>query len=177
MMNEEQIFDDPIWEYTLATKLMPYIPLIKKWWEGYEHLSVSSSGVFDLSFEDDTEVLPGLMIRVTNTPVRSPIKNVQCFPFIPTAYLQIAGVPGGVQRMIERVCKKGLVLEGIKVIEKHNLPSTYQRGQFLAFVPVDILEGAKTLGKYVYLTVAELHAMANNNLPQSVIAKCYQYVK
>lgn len=175
--NEDSLLDDPIWEYTVATKLMPYIPFVKKWWEKYDKLVIRGTGVFDMELDGETELPPGLMIRVTSTPVRSPIKNVQVFPFVPTAYLQISGVYGGVNRMIERVCDRGLVLEGLKIIEKHNLPSTYHRGQFVALIPEEIYNGSQSLGKYVYLTVAELSSMAKGRLPQSVTAKCYQYVK
>lgn len=176
---EDVVYDDPIWEYCIATKIQPYLPAVKKWWEQYDKMDVRGTGVFNFEIEgiDDKDIPPGLMVRVTSTSVRSPIKNVQAFPFVPTAYLQIAGVPGGVNRMIERVCKKGLVIEGIKLIEKHNLPSTYQKGQFIAMVPDSIYESSCKLGKYVYLTVQELCALGNSKLPQSVIAKCYQYIK
>lgn len=174
---DEQILDDPVWEYTVATKLMPYIPAVKKWWENYENYPVRGTGVFNFVLDDDTEVPSGLFIRVTSTPVRSPIKNVQAFPFVPTGYLQIGGVKGGVNKMIERVCHKGLTLEGLRIIEKHNLPSTYQSGQFLAFVPEDVMNGVEKLGRHMYLTCAELSAMAKGTLPQSVMAKCYQFVK
>ena len=170
------IFDDSIWEYCLMTKLSPYIPFVKKWWENYTSLTINGTGVFDFEIDSDEELPPGLMVRVTSTAVRSPIKNIQIFPFVPSSYLQIAGVPGGTNKMIERVCRKGFSLEGVKIIEKHNLPSTYHKGQFLAFVPEDIYENSHKLGKYVYLTVAELHAIANNTLPQSIIQKCYKYI-
>lgn len=170
------IKDDPIWEYMLATKLMPYLPAVRKWWEDYDKMQVSSTGVFPISYED-IEVPPGLYMRMTSTAVRSPIKHVQAFPFVPSAYLQIAGVPGGVNRMIERVCKEDWKLEEFTIIEKHNLPSTYHKGQILCFVPTKILTNVDQLGKYMYMTVVELCAMAQGKLPQSVQAKCYQYIK
>ena len=174
---EEVVYDDPIWEYCVATKIKPYIEAVKKWWEQYEKMDVRGTGVFDFECEGIDKVEPGLMVRITSTAVRSPIKNVQAFPFVPTSYLQIAGVPGGVNRMIERVCKKGLSIDGIKLIEKHNLPSTYQKGQFIAFIPESIYEGSQKMGKYVYMTIQELCAMAKGVLPQSVQCKCYQYIK
>ena len=178
MSNVEKL-DDPIWEYVMVTKLTPYLPAIREWWKNYDKLNVAGTGVFDFELSDDsnTEIPPGLMIRTTSTPVRSPIKNVQIFPFVPTGYLQISSVPGGVVKMIERVCKKGFEIEEFVIIEKHNLPSTYHSGQFVAVIPKDVYEGAKSLGKYVYMTVAELCSMAKGVLPQSVICKCYQYVK
>ncbi|MBP5594547.1 MAG: hypothetical protein J6Y02_04130 [Pseudobutyrivibrio sp.] len=168
--------DDPIWEYVVVTKLQPYIAAVRHWWELYDKMQIVSTGVFPVEY-DDIECPPGLMMRMTNTAVRSPIKHVQAFPFVPSSYLQIAGVSGGVNRMIERVCQKGLTIEEFTIVEKHNLPSSYQKGQILCFVPTDILAGTKDLGKYVYMTVLELCSMAKGKLPQSVQAKCYQYIK
>ena len=168
--------DDPIWEYVVVTKLQPYIAAVRHWWELYDKMQIVSTGVFPVEY-DDIECPPGLMMRMTNTAVRSTIKHVQAFPFVPSSYLQIAGVSGGVNRMIERVCQKGLTIEEFTIVEKHNLPSSYQKGQILCFVPTDILAGTKDLGKYVYMTVLELCSMAKGKLPQSVQAKCYQYIK
>jgi hypothetical protein len=168
--------DDPIWEYVVATKLQPYLPAVRRWWENYDKMQITSTGVFPIDY-DDIECPPGLMMRMTSTAVRSPIKHVQAFPFVPSSFLQIAGVVGGVNRMIERVCHKGLTIEEFTIIEKHNLPSSYQRGQLLCFVPSKVLEGTVDLGKYVYMTVLELCSMAKGKLPQSVQAKCYQYIK
>lgn len=171
----DTIFDDPIWEYTLASKLMPYLPAIRRWWSEYDQLKIMGTGVFPIQY-DDVECPSGLNMRVTSTPVRSPIKNVQAFPFVPSALLQITGVPGGVNRMIERVCEQGFELEEFIVIEKHNLPSTYHSGQFLAIIPKDVYNGSKELGKYVYLTVQELAALANGECKTSVKWKCLRYL-
>ena len=176
-MNNDLVYDNALWEYVLATNLQPYIPTVRKWWENYENLHITGTGVFNLELPDEDEIPPGLMVRVTSTAVRSPIKHVQIFPFLPTAYLQMAGVPGGVNKMIERICKNGLELDEFQILEKHNLPSTYHKGQFVAFVPKKIMDGIEDLGKYVYLTIAELCAIAKGSLPQSLICKCYQYIK
>ena len=172
----EVIYEDPIWEYALVAKLQPYLPAVKHFWEHYSELHPTSTGVTPYE-PKDVECPPGLMIRMTNTPVRSPIKHVQAFPFVPVSYLQIAGVSGGVNKMVERICHKGLELEGLIILEKHNLPSTYQNGMILCFVPKDVLEGARDLGKYVYLTFQELCIMAQGDLPKTVCAKCAQYTK
>ena len=168
--------DDPIWEYVVVTKLQPYIPAVRKWWENYDKMQIVSTGVFPIEY-DDCECPPGLMMRMTSTAVRSPIKHVQAFPFVPSSFLQIAGVTGGVNRMIERVCQNGLTIEEFTIVEKHNLPSSYQKGQILCFVPTNVLEGAHDMGKYVYMTLLELCSMAKGKLPQSVQAKCYPYIK
>ena len=175
-MSEAEKLDDPLWEYVLATKLKPYIEPVKYWWDHYEELKIANTGVFPLKTPDDMECPPGLMVRVTSTAVRSPIKHVQAFPFVPASYLEIAGVTGGVVKMIERVCQGGFELEGLQIIEKHNLPSTYHKGQIICFVPKDVMDDTKKLGKYVYMTLPELQSIAKGTLPDSVVAKCYQYV-
>lgn len=172
---EESKLDDPIWEYLLVTKIQPYLPTIRKWWENYDKITVFGTGAVPLK-SDDPKCPPGLQVRMTSTPVRSPIKHIQAFPFIPTAYFNIAGVPGGVTRMITRVCEKGLTVEEFTVIEKHNLYNTCQRGQWLGIVPTDMLKGARELGKYIYMTLPELMAMAKRDLPTSVVLKCQQYL-
>lgn len=174
MTDPEQI-DDPIWEYLLATKIQPYLEAIRKWWSEYKDLRCYTTGVLPVKYEG-IECPPGLMMRMTSTPVRSPIKGVQAFPYIPTAYFSITGVPGGVNKMVEYVCKKGLTIEEFTVVEKHNLPSTYQKGQFVALIPTEVLEDTKDLGKYVYLTTAELINLAQGICPKTVPGKCAQYL-
>jgi hypothetical protein len=163
-------FDDPIWEYTLGSKLTPYIPFIREWWQKYDSINVSHTGVYSMS--DMLEHAPsGLMYRVTNTPVRSPIKGVQAFPFIPVVYLQLTGISGGVTRMVERVCMRGMTIEEFTVIEKHNLPSTYHQGQFVALVPTDVINSVEQLGRFVYLTVSEQVMLTMDMVPDSVKLK------
>lgn len=175
MTEDELIFSDPIWEYVLVSKLQPYIETVRKWWDNYANLTIRGTGVFPVDY-DDVDCPPGLMYRVTSTPVRSPIKHVQAFPFVPTAYLQITGVPGGVNKMIERECTKGLHLDEFVIVEKHNLPSTYHKGQFVAFVPLSVMEGREQLGKYVYLTRSELTALTQGNILPSINNKLLQYL-
>ena len=87
----------------------------------------------------------------------------------------MSGVPGGATRMIEQICLKGMVIEEFTIIEKHNLPSTFQKGQWLAFIPTSLLNDTQVLGKYVYLTLDELLRIANKTLPPTVVAKCKKY--
>lgn len=171
------IYDDPVWEYVVVSKLQPYLPAARKWWANYDNLVIRGTGIYPIEFDDGTPVPPGMDMRMTNTPVRSPIKNVQAFPFVPTQYFQITGVPGGATKMITRVCNRseGLILEEFTIVEKHNLPSTYHKGQFVAFIPTEIYKGAKKLGKYVYLTVQELQALSAGVVLKSVSYKCTQY--
>lgn len=174
-MKNESVFDDPIWEYVLVSKIQPYLESIRRWWADYDKMQITSTGVLPISY-DDLETPPGLFMRMTNTPVRSPIKGVQAFPFIVSAYLQITGVQGGTVKMIERLCYEGLQLEEFTLIEKHNLPSTYQKGQLICVVPTQVLENTRELGKYVYLTAPELCALAQGHVLSSILGKCKQYL-
>lgn len=164
-------YDDPIWEYTLVTRLMPYKEAVDKFWDNVDSIPVIGTGIYAIP-----DSPPGLMYRVTNTPVRSPIKGVQIFPFVPTAYLQITGVAGGVNKMITRICKDGNIkLDKYTIVEKSNLPSTYHKGQFVAFIPTDILDGARRLGRWVYLTTPEMIGLVQGEVLTAVkqkVVKC-----
>lgn len=167
-------YDDPIWEYVLSTKLTQYIEPVREFWRNIEQIQVVSTGVFPVQGDN---VPMGLMYRVTNTPVRSPIKNVQIFPFIPVAYLNLTNIAGGANRMVSRVCANNkFTIEEFTIIEKSNLPSTYHKGQFIAFVPTDILTSIKELGKWVYLTAPEMIALMQDTTPKSVKGKLIKYI-
>jgi hypothetical protein len=173
-MADIEKFDDPIWGYVLNSKLSQYIPHVRKFWEDIEDIEIVSTGVFPIQGE---EVPPGLMYRVTNTPVRSPIKNIQVFPFVPVAYLQITNVAGGANRMVSRVCADNrFKIEEFTIIEKSNLPSTYHQGQFIAFVPTQLLDSIKPLGKWVYLTANEMVSLMQEKVIPSIKYKVIKYI-
>lgn len=173
-MSKAEIYDDPIWEYTLASRLQPYLNEVRKFWNNIDKLTPDNIGTYNIEGE---EVPPGLMYRICSTPVRSPVKHVQVFPFIPSAYLQIVGVPGGTVKMISRVCYGDkFKLEEFTVIEKSRLSEMYNQGQVLIFVPTSIYEGRQGLGKYVYLTLPEMAALANGDVIQSVKLKINKYI-
>lgn len=175
MTNIEK-YDDPIWEYTLNAKLAPYIPAIRKFWDNIEDINILGTGVYPIRY-DDVEVPPGLMYRVTNTPVRSPIKHVQVFPFVPVMYLNLTNIAGGANRMVSRVCADNkFKIEDFTVVEKSNLPSTYHQGQFVAFVPTNILNSTRDLGKWVYMTAPEMIALMQDKVLQSVKYKVVKYI-
>ena len=162
---KETDYDDPIWEYTLASRLSPYLEAVRDWWDKYDKLDLSTTCVRPIEGDD---VPPGLMERMTNTPARSPVKGVQAFPFVPTAYLNVSGVSGGYIKMIERVCDKGFKLEEFTIIEKHNLPSTYHRGQIVIFVPTKVLDDTSKLGRFVHITKTEANLLLMGEVPPSV---------
>ena len=167
-------YDDPIWEYTLYTKLQPYIEPARQFWKHIYDIQITGTGIYNIN-EPDTP--PGFMYRCTSTPVRSPIKHVQVFPFVPVAYLQISNVPGGATKMVTRVCEGNrFKIEEFTCVEKSNLPSTYHQGQFIAFVPTDILEGAQDMGKWVYLTRAEMRLLLTEPATGRLAEKFTKYL-
>lgn len=174
-MTDLDKLDDPIWEYVLGTKLAPYIPYVREFWKNIADINIIGTGVF--KFNNDNAP-PGLLYRVTNTPVRSPIKNVQVFPFVPVNYLQLTNVAGGALRMVSRVCSDNkFSIEEFTIIAKSNLPSTYHQGQIVAFVPSNILNEAQKLGKWIYFTVEEMYRLSTlTDIPDSIKFKIKKYV-
>lgn len=170
-MTDNEKLDDPLWEYVLGTKLMPYIPRVREFWEHIEEIDIKGTGVFPID-----NAPPGLMYRMTNTPVRSPIKNIQVFPFVPVAYLQLTNVAGGAQRMVTRVCADNkFKIEEFTIVAKAHLPSTYHQGQFVAFIPTTRLDSVDMLGKWVYLTMDQMLALCRGIVPPKVVEKVVKY--
>lgn len=156
--------DDPIWDYVLEQRLRPYIPIAREWWDNVDTYEVINTGV--------TELKNGLYIRVTRAAARSPIKGIQAFPFIPTARLQIIGVQGGSSKMVERVCMDGkLKIEEFTIVCKSNLPSTFNSGQFVAFIPTAVYDNVNLLGRWIYITHDEAIQLASGFTPKTVIHK------
>jgi hypothetical protein len=159
-----QKYDDPIYEYILNTRLQIYIPKVREWWANVPDLSMAATGVFGIA-----DAPPGLMYRFTRSAKKSPILGVQAFPLVPTAFLQITGIAGGTIKMIERVCRDNkFKMEEFLIIEKSNLPSTYNSGQFIAFIPEDIYADTKSLGQWMYLTSTELMYLAAGHITKEI---------
>ena len=178
-MSDIDKYDDPLWEYIMVTKLQEYIAPAREFWEHIADIQIDGTGVYPIKqgIHVSCHTPPGFMYRVTNTPVRSPIKNVQVFPFVPTTYLQITNVSGGYTRMVSKVCADNkFVIEEFTIVEKSNLPSTYHQGQFVAFIPTSILNNAKKLGKWVYLTVPEMIALTQDQILPKVKEKVIRYI-
>lgn len=148
--------DDPIWDFVLKERLEPYIPRVREWWQQVELCDFTDTGIYELD-----EDIPGLYVRFTRASVRSPIRGVQAFPFVPAARLQITGVQGGSTKMIARIClNERFTIDEFTIVCKSNLPSVFNAQQFLAFVPTDILKN-QDLGLWLYLTKEELSLLAN----------------
>jgi hypothetical protein len=159
--------DDPIWDYLLKTRLQPYIEPARNWWDTADSILITDTGVYEL------EGPPGFMMRFTRTAVRSPIKGVQAFPFVPVAYLQITGIQGGANKMVERTCLNNkCTFEEFTIVAKSNLPTTYNQGQIVAFIPTILMEERIELGNWLYLTPEELHILyESKDIPPSVKQK------
>lgn len=159
--------DDPVWEYVLQTRLQPYIEHARKWWAAIEDMPVYDTGIYDIP-----DSPPGMRMRFTRTAIRSPIRGIQAFPFVQTAYLQITGIQGGSVKMIDRVCLDNkFKIDEFTIVCKSNLPSTIQQGQLVAFIPTALLEDTKLLGQWLYLKQEELSELVRGRVPESVVIK------
>jgi hypothetical protein len=148
--------EDPIWTYLLMDRLKPYLPYARKWWENIDNYKVVKTGLTEVIEEGAPN---GLYIRVTRSPVQSPIRNIQSFPLVISACLQLAGTPGGSNKMVEYICQGGLQMGEMTIIEKHGLQSIRSGAQFLAFVPTEVLNKHSDTGAWVHMTRSEADAM------------------
>ena len=160
--------DDPIWEHVLIQRIMPYIPTIREWWNNVENFTMLDTGIVELECP-----IAGLYVRFTRTAIRSPIRGVQAFPFIPTGRLQITGVQGGSTKMVERLCLNGrMKIEEFTIICKNNLPSTFNASQLIAIVPTHIIENVKeNLGMWLYFKPSELLLLARGETNDAIRCK------
>ena len=166
-VNDRPGVTDPIWDALLESRLRPYVPAVRRWWETCDEFTPLDTGSYAVN-----DAPPGLFARFTRTPVRSPIKGVQAFPYVPTGFLQISGVQGGAIKMIDRLCMDGAFkLDEFTIVVKGNLPATYTQGQILAFIPTLVYEDRTAIGKWVYLTNNEMLEMIVGTIPLSVGAK------
>ncbi len=160
--------EDPMWPYVLCTRLAPYMPFARRWWSEVQDLTPDDTGIYAIEYEDCP---PGMFYRFTRTAIRSPIKGIQAFPFVVAGYLQLTGVTGGSTKLIQRLLAQPMPLEEFSLIELHNLPSTYNQGQLIAIVPTEIYENTKLLGRWLYLTMDEISALIQREIPDSVYNK------
>jgi hypothetical protein len=139
---------------------------VRAWWLDVANLAVFTTGLYPMNGP------PGLCYRFTRTVKRSPILGIQAFPLVQTGYLQISGVQGGSNKMIARVCRDGqFTIDEFTIIEKHSLSSTYQQGQFVAFIPTEIYEDPDRMGIWLYINKAEIQSLALGQVPQTLIMK------
>ena len=156
--------------YILETRLRQYIPAVRQWWDNLEDCAPVDTGTYGI--EDAPH---GLMYRFSRKIANSAIKGVQGFPFLPTACLQLAGIPGGAVKAVEAACLDGqFTIDEFSIVCKSNLPATWTRGQILVFVPTDIYKGERVMGRWVYLTNDEVIALVKGDIPVTVDEKLYR---
>jgi hypothetical protein len=127
-------------------------------------MTLHATGVFGIP-----DGPPGLMYRFTKSAKKSPIIGIQAFPLVPTPFLQISGISGGAVKMIERVCQDyKFHIDEFLIICKSNLPSTYNCGQFVAFIPEDIFIDTRSAGQWMYLTATELMYLAAGHITKEI---------
>lgn len=154
------------------TRLAKYMPTIREFWKRYPNdIMMDHVG----SFMVDEANAPGLMYRVCPNSIRSPIKHLQVFTFVPVAFLQISGISGGVNRMVERVCNE-VTLDEFTIVQKHASPATYNGGHILCIVPTEYYNGTKSMGKWVYLTYDELMLLRKHEIPVSAHQKFMKFI-
>jgi hypothetical protein len=167
MEAQRKLLDDPVWPYIIKQRLEPYLPHVDKWWSEIEELSPFDTGVYPIEYS--AEQPPGLFYRFTRTPVRSPIKGIQAFPFVVAAYLQITGVQGGSTKLVQwALSGDKFELDKYTLIELHNLPSIFNQGQAIAFVPTEMLIDSRTLGKWIYFTSDEISSLIRGEVIDTV---------
>jgi hypothetical protein len=157
--------DDPIWEMVVRDELLKYISPARDWWKDIATKKFATTGSYS------SEGPHGMFVRFTKSPLKSPLKGIQAFPYVPTAYLQIKGVQGGCMKMVDRVCSDNRMhIEEFTIVVKSNLPATYNQGQILCIIPTKVLEH-NDLGRWLYLTRDEQAALKMGNIPQSLVTK------
>ena len=166
MVDDKPGLDDPVWNYVLEQRLRPFIKRVREWWADVHNFEMIDTGIAEVDPD-----YPGLYVRFTRTAIRSPIRGIQAFPFIPTGRLQITGVQGGSTKMVERVCLDNkMKIDEFTIICKSNLPSTFNASQFVALVPTDILEN-QSLGVWLYFTKEELSLIARGESNEAIKLK------
>jgi hypothetical protein len=169
-LDHKATFDDPVWIVVINDRLAPYIPYARRWWSEIAELAPTDTGIYAIDYDEAQP--PGMMYRFTRTAIRSPIRGVQAFPFIRAGSLQITGVKGGSTKLIQSICLDGkFKIDEFTIVEIHNLPSTFNQGQLLAFVPTEILEGTKELGRWLYFTQDEISLLMQGNTCNAIIRK------
>jgi len=155
--------DDPIWQYTLEQRLLPYIPYVRDWWTCVDKFDMFETGVMELDCP-----ISGLYVRFTRVAIRSPIRGIQAFPFILAARLQLVGIQGGSTKMVERVCMGNkFKIDEFTVICRSHVRSIFSAAQIIAFVPTHILE-QQDLGMWLYFTREEIALLAEGLVSEPI---------
>jgi hypothetical protein len=159
--------EDPIWEHILRQRLEPYIPFARRWWKEVEDISPFDTGIYPIEYDEKQPA--GLFYRFTRTAIRSPIRGVQAFPFITAGSLQLTGIQGGSTKLIQRLLvQRQFMMDEFVLVELHNLPSIFNQGQIIAFVPQEIYEDIRLLGRWIYFTSDEISSLIKGVVSETI---------
>jgi hypothetical protein len=153
---------DPVYEYILQAKLEPYIEWAKRWWTYWEDEVFFETGTYPAKGAP-----PGTFIRFSRTLAHSAVRGVQAYPYVATPFLQLRHVPGGSRALVDRLCGRteGFIIDGIRCIERKNLHGTERNGQFIALVPVTLVDAAAleqrmVRGRYLWIRGEDILSLA-----------------
>ena len=149
---------DVVYEYMFKDKMMPFIEVAREWWQSYESLMFDSIGSMPLLNDKDVS---GIFVRFYRTPAQSTIKGIQAFPYIPTQYIDMLRVPGGIRKYIHDICVNGYMIDEFILIERMYLHGTERSGQFICIIPQRMLIAE---GKYVWLTRNDILELSVGNV-------------
>jgi hypothetical protein len=150
----------------IKDQLKPYIVAARQWWTDADKFCPRATGT--MPYEGGPN---GMCIRFARTPALSPLRGIQSFPFVPSTYLDIQFVPGGIKKMIKHVCDIGLTMEEFTIIEKSNLSSTFTQGQLLCLVPTVTLNELPC-DRWIFMRDEEIHMVMEGIVPEEVKEKC-----
>lgn len=153
--NAGELEYDPVYEYVFRNKMEPFVQWAKEWWSRWEDETFYETGSYPA-----VGAPAGMFIRFSRTIAHSPVHGVQAFPYVSVPFLQMHHVPGGVRKLIDKMCHDGITMEGFKLIERKYLHGTERNGQFVCIVPEKLAEEGMH-GKYVWLCTDDLISLAS----------------
>jgi hypothetical protein len=173
--------DIALFEEELFSRIDPYVPYIKLWYDKYYDHIFDGVGSFDCPSltNKNGEVIEApsrLMYRFNMSEQHSAIKGLQAFPFVQISCLNLPKATGGVRNMVSRIVGNGWYDYGdIFFILKQSLVNTANAQMFLAFITPDMYDKLPR-GSYVWLTEQEIMSIYNKVVPESVKRKAYGWL-
>jgi hypothetical protein len=140
------------------------------WWHDYQELAPYDVGVYPVMYDD---LQPeGLFYRIYRAPVQSAIKGIQGFPFIQTTSLGVVG-PGDHKftDVAELLFDRTYTIDEFTCIALDTLNTEINHTQAIAFVPTDVLDDTKTIGKWIYFTTEEISLLIKGKVTEPIRMK------
>jgi hypothetical protein len=162
----------------LIEQLTPFVKAAAKWWGKKDKTFPVFTGSYPMEkwFPKPSAAeefyCGALNVRFTKCSAKSPLKGLQAFPYLPTRYVNITKVKGGIRKSIARECMKGLEIDGFTVVEKTRLQMLDQSGQVLIIVPTEVYgKNLAAMGRWIYFTKGELAQLSKGYVHAVVKAK------